>query len=252
MNNLELEAILNAELKPDQIKDYSPNGLQVEGREQVQKVITGVTACQDLIDAAIEQNADAILVHHGYFWRGEAQQIRGMKYQRIKALIENGINLYGYHLPLDIHPTMGNNAQLAKRLGIELIGGLEPGNPVSIPVYGKLSTPMTLAQFEHQVAAVLGRAPLIIDGGHTRRIETVGLCTGGAQDFIDLAASQNMDAYLSGEVSERTTFSAREQGVHYIAAGHHATERYGVKALGEWLAEQYGLTVDFIDIDNPV
>ncbi|ODP98637.1 Nif3-like dinuclear metal center hexameric protein [Salinivibrio kushneri] len=251
MNNFELEALINAELKPDSIKDYSPNGLQVQGRDEIKTIVTGVTACQDLIDAAIEQNADAILVHHGYFWRGEPQQIRGMKYQRIKKLIEYGINLYGYHLPLDIHPTLGNNAQLAKRLGIELLGGLEPDNPVSIPVYGKLSTPMTLAQFEQQVATVLNRAPLVIDGGQQTRIETVGLCTGGAQDFIDLAASQGMDAYLSGEISERTTFSAREQGVHYIAAGHHATERYGVKALGEWIAQQHGLNVHFIDIDNP-
>lgn len=251
MNNLQLEALLNAELKPEQVKDYSPNGLQVQGRDNVQTIVTGVTACQDLIDKAIEYQADAILVHHGYFWRGESQSIRGMKYQRIKMLIENGINLYGYHLPLDIHPTLGNNAQLAKRLGIEIIGGLEPNNPVSIPVYGKLSTPMTLGQFEQQVATVLNRTPLVVDGGRTARIETVGLCTGGAQDFIDLAAEQGMDAYLSGEISERTTFSAREQGVHYVAAGHHATERYGVKALGEWLADHHGLTTHFVDIDNP-
>ncbi|WP_074213612.1 Nif3-like dinuclear metal center hexameric protein [Salinivibrio sp. ES.052] len=252
MNNFQLEALLNAELKPEQIKDYSPNGLQVQGCDNVQTIVAGVTACQELIEKAIEYQADAILVHHGYFWRGEPQSIRGMKYQRIKMLIENGINLYGYHLPLDIHPSLGNNAQLAKRLGIELIGGLEPGNPVSIPVYGKLSSPMTLSQFEQQVATVLNRSPLVIDGGQQKRIETVGLCTGGAQDFIDLAASQGMDAYLSGEVSERTTFSAREQGVHYLAAGHHATERYGVKALGEWLVDNHGLTVHFVDIDNPV
>lgn len=252
MNFLELEQRLNDELKPELIKDYCPNGLQVEGKREVNKIITGVTACQDLIDAAVEQKADALLVHHGYFWRGEPEPLRGMKYRRIKTLLEHGINLYAYHLPLDIHPTLGNNAQLANLLGVQLKGGLEQGNPLSVAVYGELDLPQSLSDFSRKVAKTLDRQPLTIDGCHDRMIKNVAICTGGAQDYIDLAANRGMDLFLSGEVSERTTFSAREQGIHYVSAGHHATERYGVKALGDWLAQKFGLDVTFIDIDNPV
>ncbi|KXF81432.1 Nif3-like dinuclear metal center hexameric protein [Enterovibrio coralii] len=252
MNNIELESILNGYLKPFAIKDYCPNGMQVEGKASVMKIVTGVTACQALIDAAIEQKADAILVHHGYFWRGEAEPLRGMKFKRIKALIENGINLYAYHLPLDVHPEVGNNAQLAKLLDIEQKGGLEDGNPNSVAVWGELPTPMMAEAFAEHIEKCLSRKPLHIESGSDALISRIGWCTGGGQDFIDLAASKGMDAFISGEVSERTTFSAREQGIHYFGAGHHATERYGIKALGEWLANEHGLDVTFIDIDNPV
>ncbi|PKF50528.1 Nif3-like dinuclear metal center hexameric protein [Enterovibrio nigricans] len=252
MNNIELESILNGYLKPFAIKDYCPNGMQVEGKESVTKIVTGVTACQALIDAAIEQNADAILVHHGYFWRGEAEPLRGMKLKRIKALIENGINLYAYHLPLDVHPEVGNNAQLAMLLGIEQKGGLEEGNPNSVAVWGELPQPMTAKAFGELLETKLSRQPLHIESGNDALISRIGWCTGGGQDFIDLAASKGMDAFISGEVSERTTFSAKEQGIHYYGAGHHATERYGVKVLGEWLASEHGLDVTFIDINNPV
>ncbi|MFD2180111.1 Nif3-like dinuclear metal center hexameric protein [Veronia pacifica] len=251
MNNMQLETILNQHLNANAFKDYCPNGLQVEGRPDVKKIVTGVTASQALIDLAVDNKADALLVHHGYFWRGESQPLRGMKYKRIKALIENGINLYAYHLPLDAHPVQGNNAQLALRLGIELKGSLEQGNPNSVVVWGELEQPLSPSDFAQKVAKVLDREPLTIDGGNGD-IKKVGWCTGGGQDFIDLAASQGCDAFLSGEVSERTTYSAREQGIHYFAAGHHATERYGVKALGEWLADNHQLDVHFIDIDNPV
>lgn len=256
MNNLELERLLNDYLKPERIKDYCPNGLQVEGKAKVKKVVTGVTACQALIDAAIAQNADAILVHHGYFWRGEPLSLRGMKYKRIKALIENGINLYAYHLPLDIHPEVGNNVQLAACLGIELKGGLEAGNPESLPLWGLLPRPMNATDFSDLIATRLSRQPLHIEGCHNggvgKMIQRVAWCTGGAQDYIDLAATCGMDAYISGEISERTTFSAKEQGIHYFAAGHHATERGGIKALGEWLTQHCKLEVLFIDINNPI
>ncbi|WP_325892125.1 Nif3-like dinuclear metal center hexameric protein [Grimontia sp. NTOU-MAR1] len=252
MNNYQLESVLNEFLKPFAMKDYCPNGMQIEGKEEVRKIVTGVTASQALIEAAIEQDADALLVHHGYFWRGESEPLKGMKFKRIKSLIENGINLYAYHLPLDVHPEVGNNAQLATLLGIEQLGGLEDGNSNSIAVWGELPSALSAKDFGKLLATKLNREPLHIESGIAKPIKKVGWCTGGGQDFIDLAASKGMDAFVSGEISERTTYSARELCIHYFSAGHHATERYGVKALGQWLADQHGFEVTFIDIDNPV
>ncbi|MGX9518234.1 Nif3-like dinuclear metal center hexameric protein [Vibrio mediterranei] len=252
MNNLQLEAVLNEKLSPQLIKDYCPNGLQVEGASEINKVVTGVTASQALIDYAVSVNADALLVHHGYFWKGEPEAIRGMKGKRIRTLIKNDVNLYGYHLPLDIHPELGNNARLAELLDIEVIDGLE-GHAQSVAMFGKLAQPMTGEAFAQKVAQVLSREPLHIAPEQAEKmIETVGWCTGGGQDYIELAASKGLDAFISGEISERTTYTARELNIHYFAAGHHATERYGIKALGEWLASAHGLDVEFIDIDNPV
>lgn len=251
MNNLKLESILNALLSPHQIKDYCPNGLQIEGKTEIRKVITGVTASQDLIEQAIEHKADALLVHHGFFWKGEPAEIRGMKFRRIRALIEHGINLYAYHLPLDIHPELGNNAQLAKLLDLTTLGGLEPGEN-SVAMWGELSSAVPAVNFATKIETVLNRTPLHIAHTGSKPIKTVGWCTGGGQDYIELAAQKGLDAFISGEISERTVHSARELGIHYFSAGHHATERYGVKALGEWLAEEHSLDVTFIDIDNPV
>ncbi|WP_194437241.1 Nif3-like dinuclear metal center hexameric protein [Vibrio fluminensis] len=252
MNNLQLEKILNEKLSPQLIKDYSPNGLQVEGGEQIKKIVTGVTASQALIDKAVDLGADALLVHHGYFWKGEPEPIRGMKGKRIRTLIKHDINLFGYHLPLDIHPELGNNAELARLLEIEVEGGLE-GHPQSVAMYGRLKQPVTGAEFTARIDAILKRKPLHIAPERAEKlIETVGWCTGGGQDYIELAAQHGLDAFISGEISERTTYSARELDIHYFAAGHHATERYGIKALGEWLANEHGLDVTFIDIDNPV
>ncbi|HIF9276438.1 Nif3-like dinuclear metal center hexameric protein [Photobacterium damselae] len=252
MNNIQLERLLNDFLSPQLINDYCPNGLQVEGKSEIKKIVTGVTACQELIDLAIAENADALLVHHGFFWKGEPAPLRGMKYRRIKALIENGINLYAYHLPLDVHPQVGNNVKLAQLLGIDIIGGLEQGNPRSIALYGELEQPLEASEFAARIAMTLQREPLYISGNQSQLIKTVGWCTGGGQDYIELAASQGIDAFISGEVSERTTHTAREMGIDYFAAGHHATERYGVKALGEWLAQEHGFDVQFIDVNNPV
>ena len=252
MNNLQLEKLLNEKLQPQQIKDYCPNGLQVEGTAEVKRIVTGVTASQALINKAVELKADALLVHHGFFWKGEPEAIRGMKGKRIRTLIKNDINLLGYHLPLDIHPELGNNAKLAELLEIDVEGGLEE-HPQSVAMFGRLKTPMTGSEFAAKINQALNRKPLhIAPENADKMIETVGWCTGGGQDYIELAASQGIDAFISGEISERTTYSAREQDIHYFSAGHHATERYGVKALGEWLAEEHGLDVEFIDIDNPV
>lgn len=252
MNNIQLEQLLNQTLSPQLVKDYCPNGLQVQGCKSVQKIVTGVTASKALIDAAIMAKADAILVHHGYFWKGEEEPLVGMKGDRIRALMQNDINLYAYHLPLDIHPHLGNNAQLAGLLDIKVEGGLE-GHAQSVAMHGSFNVELTGKQLEERIAKVLNRKPLHIEPNDgEKKIKTVGWCTGGGQDYLELAAKSGLDAFISGEISERTTYIARELGIHYFAAGHHATERYGVKALGEWLAKEYNFDVEFIDIDNPV
>lgn len=251
MKNRKLANKLDQFLEIHQFKDYCPNGLQIEGREQVQKIITGVTANQALIDRAIAENADAILVHHGFFWKGEDQSIVGMKYKRIKALIENGINLYAYHLPLDVHPELGNNALLAKLLGITDRRPLEPWDKRSVGRVGKFDSALTPDQLSARIESALARKPLHIDGGK-KEIKSIAWCTGGGQDYINIAAEQGVDAFISGEISERTVHIAREMGIHYYAAGHHATERYGVQALGQWLNDELALEVIYIEIDNPV
>lgn len=256
MNNLELEQRLNALLNTHAIKDYCPNGLQVEGKAEIHKIVTGVTASQALIDAAIAAKADAILVHHGYFWKGESEPVRGIKRNRLKALLSHDINLYAYHLPLDIAPELGNNAQLAALLGIEQLMPLGVGNALSIPMWGELSEPLTGVQLSARLNErlgldMLGRSILAVSDTGPELIRRVGLCTGGGQGYIELAAEQGMDAFISGEISEQTVHVAREYGLHFFAAGHHATERYGVKALGEWLTTHHGLAVEFIDIDSP-
>lgn len=237
-------------LEPAHFNDYCPNGLQVAGGTAVTRIVSGVTASQALIEAAIDEQADAILVHHGYFWRGEDPCIVGMKRNRLALLLANNVSLIAYHLPLDAHPVLGNNAQLARRLGIVIEGGLEPNNPRSVGNIGSLAQAMSAAAFADHVEQVLGRKPLL-ELGHGRPIKRIAWCTGGAQSYIDKAAAAGVDAYLSGEVSEPTILAARELGIHYIAAGHHATERYGIQALAETLADQFGLVHRFIDIDNP-
>ncbi|BED89563.1 GTP cyclohydrolase 1 type 2 [Pseudoalteromonas sp. MM1] len=250
MQRREFNQLLNDILKPHTIKDFCPNGLQVEGRDDITTIVTGVTASQALIDAAIEKKADAILVHHGYFWKGESQPITGMKKRRIGALLTHDINLFAYHLPLDIHPVVGNNAQLANLLDIEIEAGLEPVAN-SVAMKGRLKTPLTGSEFANKIAKVLNREPLrsVV---RDEKINTIALCTGGGQGYIDLAAEQGIDAYLTGEASEQTIHSSREQNIDFFAAGHHATERYGIKALGELLTKEHGFDVSFIDIDNPV
>lgn len=235
-------------LQVDQFKDYCPNGLQVEGRSQVAKIVTGVSASLDFLNAAKEAGADAVLVHHGYFWKNEDHCVVGMKRNRIKFLLDNEISLLAYHLPLDAHPELGNNVQLAKLLGINM----EPSSSnQSLVKHGSLTAPQTLASFSDFIRLQLRRAPLVI-GDLNRTVKTVAWCTGGAQNYISEAIEFGVDVFISGEVSEQTVHIARESGVAYIAAGHHATERYGVKALGEHLAEKFGLHHEFIDIDNPV
>ncbi len=244
----EIVSYTNQLLCIDKFKDYAPNGLQVEGKNSVKRIISGVTASEALIDAAIEQGADVILVHHGYFWRGEDPCLVGMKGRRIGKLIKNDMSLLGYHLPLDAHHELGNNARLADLLGFDSEGVMDDQG---VGNYGVMQTPCSLEDFSSLVERTLGRKPLTIAGGE-HDIKRIAWCSGGAQKYIQSAAMHGVDAYLSGEISENTVHEARELGVHYISAGHHATERYGVQALGEHLAENFNIKHEFIEIINPV
>ncbi|OEY65188.1 Nif3-like dinuclear metal center hexameric protein [Marinobacter sp. X15-166B] len=237
---------LNTWLSPDNFQDYCPNGLQVEGTAQVKTLISGVTASQELIDAAVAADADMLLVHHGYFWKGEDQRVVGIKRNRIHTLLTHNINLVAYHLPLDDHPEHGNNRQLAQVLGIQHARPLD-----GLVWQGELAKPLTVAELSEHLAATLGRVPLHVGRG-ADKISTLGWCTGAAQGYISKAQQAGLDAFISGEISEPTTHFAREAGIHYFAAGHHATERYGVRSLGEALAAHFGLAHRFIDCDNPV
>ena len=249
MERNQLINALDELLEVGRYKDYAPNGLQVEGRSQVETIVTAVTASQHAIDAAIEQQADLLLVHHGYFWKGEDPRVVGIKQQRLKKLLQHEVNLVAYHLPLDGHPQLGNNAQWAKLLGCAVEGTLDAAELVC---YGSLPEPVTAAMLSEQIAISLdGRQPLLI-AGHDRPIRKIGWCSGGAQAYIAQAAEAGLDAYLSGEVSERTYHEAMERGICYLGCGHHATERGGVLALGDWISEQYGIECHFVDEPNPV
>ena len=248
MRLIELEHYTCALLDTARYRDYSPNGLQIEGRPEVHKIVTGVTASLALIEQAIAQGADAILVHHGYFWKNEEARIVGVKRARIKSLLAHDISLFGFHLPLDAHPVFGNNAQLGKRLGFEIEGWSGEQNLIA---YGRVSEPVTLGALSARVAERLGRTPLAI-GDAACPIQRIAWCSGGAQGYFETAAALGVDAYLTGEASEQNVHFARESGVAFIAAGHHATERYGIQALGEHLAAHFGLAHEFIEISNPV
>lgn len=242
-----LQKYIHTLLDVDAFSDYAPNGLQVQGKPEVKHIVTGVTASLALIDEAIKLEADALLVHHGYFWKGEDPRIIGMKYGRIAKLIKNDISLLGYHLPLDAHPELGNNAQLAKRFGITFTEDMDPEGVGKVGVFAESKS---LFDFSQDIERILGRTPMAISAGD-HPIKNIAYCSGGAQGYISFAIDKKVDAYLSGEISEKTVHEARESGVHYIAAGHHATERYGIEALGKQLAAKFSLEHTFVDIDNP-
>lgn len=251
----ELVAWLDDTLEAGRFRDYCPNGLQVEGRDSVRHIITGVTASQALIDTAVRAGADAILVHHGWFWKNEDPRICGPKRARLARMLEHGLSLLAYHLPLDAHPTLGNNAQLARILGwtpdTDADGAPRRCGPEDLVWLGRPHTTASLAGLAQDIGRRLGRDPLVI-GEPDRPIARVAWCTGAAQGMMDAAIDAGVDAYLTGEVSEPTVHLARETGVAFIGAGHHATERYGVEALGNALASHFGIRCEFIDIDNPV
>lgn len=235
-------------MQVERFKDYCPNGLQVEGKTEVSKIVTGVTASLALLEAAKLANADLVLVHHGYFWRNEDARVVGIKRNRLAFLLKNDLNLMAYHLPLDAHIEFGNNVQLGHVLGITPSGFVGDSGVVA---YGSLTKPVKLLEFAAHIESVLRRTPLVI-GDSQQLVQKVAWCTGAAQGYMDAAIELDVDVFISGEISEQTTHQAIESGVSYISAGHHVTERYGVQALGEHLAEKFSLEHEFIDIVNPV
>ena len=246
----ELCAVLDSELRVPAFNDYCPNGLQVEGRSDIKVMVSGVTACQALLDKAVELDADAVLVHHGYFWRGEDSRLVGMKAQRVKTLLEADINLFAYHLPLDCHPTLGNNAGLARAMGLQEWQGIDPDN-TTYPVFcGTFDEGTHLSAVVARLEHELKREALVV-GDPAAVVRSAAWCTGGGQGYIDEAASLGADVFVTGEVSEQTVHVARERGIAFIAAGHHATERFGADNLGQWIAEKFGIEHHFVDIDNP-
>lgn len=247
----DITGFLDELLAPQRFADYAPNGLQVEGAPVVRRVLGGVTASLALIEAAVAADAQALLVHHGWFWKNEDPRVLGMKRRRLELLLRHEISLIAYHLPLDAHPELGNNIRLARVLGLE--PGSAPGSTSGLPelvMGGSLPEPLAAEAFAAHIATRLGRVPLHVAGGPPQ-LRSVAWCTGAAQDYIEDAARAGFDAFISGEISERTTHVAREAGIHYYAAGHHATERYGVQAVGEFLARSLDIEFRFVDIDNP-
>ena len=247
MHRDELERHLGELLAVERARDYCPNGLQVEGRREVRRVLCGVTASQQLVDLAVSGAFDAIVVHHGYFWKGEDPCLKGIRRRRIATLLGHDINLFAYHLPLDMHPKLGNNAQLGRLMGWSgeaCFGDQELG------WMARLGAPAAAVSLCRAITARLGREALLV-GDPSRQVSKVAWCTGGAQGLFDEAIVAGADLYVSGEISEQTTHLARESGVPYIAAGHHATERYGIMALSRHLADTCGLETHFVDLYNP-
>lgn len=251
----DLAAWLDETLNVPAFKDYCPNGLQVEGKSQIRRIVTGVTASKALLQAAIDRQADAIIVHHGWFWRNEDPRVRGTKRQRLQMALAHDLNIFGFHLPLDAHPTLGNNAQLGLKLGLTPLMGND-GTPLTcgpdnLIWLGTTQEHETLSALAARIGRILGREPLVI-GNADMRPEKIAWCTGGAQGFMEAAIDAGATLYITGEASEPNFHLAQETGVGFIAAGHHATERYGIQALGSAIAAQFGIQVDFIDLDNPI
>ena len=245
---LELQTYCDTLLTPGNWDDYCPNGLQVEGERPVRRLVSGVTASLALIEAAAAWEADALLVHHGWFWKGESPRLTGLKGRRARALLRSGMSLLAYHLPLDAHPEIGNNAGLARRLGIAEARATSAGR--GLVWQGILDPPLIGEQFAERIARQLDRPPLHL-AVRSGPISALAWCTGAAQGFFEEAAGLGVEAYLSGEISEQTLHQAQELGLDYFAAGHHATERYGVRTLGERLAAEFGCAHRFIDLKNP-
>lgn len=246
-----LQNFFDETLKPKTIKDYCPNGLQVEGDHTISHLACAVTASQFVIEQAIDSGAQALLVHHGLFWHGQSPCVIGLQRQRIALLLKHGINLLAYHLPLDVHLTLGNNAQLAQRLGIEVTGQQAIDGVNGLLWHGRLPMPQSPLVLNQAWGTCLGRTPLLL-GDQQRPVQTLAWCTGGAQKYFQQAIDLAVDAYISGEVSESQYHLAQESGVRFFACGHHATERYGVQALSQAAALAFELETFFIDEHNPV
>jgi dinuclear metal center YbgI/SA1388 family protein len=243
----DVERYLNTLLAIDRFKDYGPNGLQVEGRPQLRKLVSGVTASLAFIDAAVAAGADALLVHHGLFWRGQDGRLTGWLKARVQRLMASDVSLFAYHLPLDAHDELGNNAQLGKRLGLAAdarFGEQELG------FVGNAPRALDAARLGQIIEASLQRRPVVV-AGDGRPLARIAWCTGGAQGYLEAAVAAGADAFITGEISEPQAHIARETGVAFFACGHHATERYGAPAVAAHVAEHFSLDHEFIEIDNP-
>ena len=248
----ELVTYLDEYLAVREVRDHGPNGLQVEGRPEIRRVALGVTVSLALIDAAVRWDADAILVHHGLFWRGQGEMrvVRSMRH-RLKRLLEHDLSLLAYHLPLDRHPDVGNNAVFARALGATVVEPAFEHEGLPIGVVARLPAPVAAGDLFQRIAAVTGRDPLVIAEGRPS-VTSLGVVTGGAPRFVEEALARDLDAFVTGEAAEPAVHLAREEGIHFVAAGHHATERFGVQALGAHLGERFGVEVRFFEISNPV
>ena len=240
----ELVSHCDSLLEVERFKDYCPNGLQIEGRAQVDRILLGVTASQALIDRAVAMGVDAVLVHHGFFWKGEAQPIVGIKARRIGALMRANISLLAYHLPLDAHPELGNNRQLGVGIQGQMIGEMEIG------LYGELPSPMSGEKLARHIGEKLQREPVHV-AACRRPLQKIAWCTGGAQSYFEAAIARGVDAFITGEISEPNYHLALEHEVDFFAAGHNATERYGVQALGNYLSQRFDVQCTFFELANP-
>ncbi|MFI4847002.1 MAG: Nif3-like dinuclear metal center hexameric protein [Candidatus Makana argininalis] len=246
MLNIELENLVNKQLFNKSIKDYCPNGLQIEGRKEIKKIITGVTSCKTLLEIAIEKNADAIIVHHGYFWKNENIKILGMKRHHFKKILINDINLYTWHLPLDYNNKFGNNVQLANILKINIIDFIHP-----LVLKGVFYKSLSGKELKKKLEINLNNDIFYYGKTSSDFINTVALCSGSGQKFIEIIVNQKIDAFITGDRSEQCVNFAKENKLHLYSAGHYSTEKFGIKSLGEWLFNKYNLDVSFIDIPNP-
>ena len=246
----ELLGAFDALLQPERFKDYGPNGLQVEGKAEVRKIVSGVTASLALIEAAVAAQADAIFVHHGLFWRGQSGAVTGWMKRRLALLLKHDINLYAYHLPLDAHPELGNNAQLGLQLGLTATSRFGDQNLGFLGIKTEGGSFLTAFELSEHVKSVLNRPVTLINRAQVA-IKNIAWCTGGAQGYFEAAIAAGADVFITGEISEPQAHYAREMNVAFIACGHHASERYGAPAVAAHVAAQYGLMHEFIDIDNP-
>ncbi len=242
----------NLYLTVDEFKDYCPNGLQVQGKSEINKIVSGVSLNNELIDRAIESNADAILVHHGLLWYKDTPTIIGVKKERLTKLIMHEINLYAYHLPLDVHPLFGNNAFFVKELNLNNIMKKNLFGTRDLLWFGELVNPMDPTKFTIKLDELFGQKSIYAPAKKSSEIKKIAWCTGAAQDGIEEAANENIDAFITGEISERTYHLARELNIDFFAVGHHASECFGVNSFGRHLAEHFGLEYEFINVYNPV
>lgn len=254
VTNRSLETALDDLLDSSRFTDYGPNGLQVEGRPEINRVITAVTASLRAIEAAVAGGADALVVHHGIFWNHQSPVLRGHHLKRVRALLEAGVNLYAYHLPLDHHPEVGNNAPVLRGLGVEDLEPFAEAKGATIGWKGRLPEPRPAAEFLSALRSLYGleeTAPLhaFLEGPDP--VRSVGICSGGAQGALGTAIAEGLDAFVTGEISEYNLHLAREEGIHHVSVGHHVSERIGPRLLADWLEREQGLEARFLDFPNP-